>query len=341
MKVPSLSKSNSRAHQCQPGSSRDECVGGSVLPPTDSRSSYKSLDRLSSGLPSRNGCVARPYPTDPLGRPGGNQGPPSRVLPSILDPNALTHPELPIPAPGAGSSCPRGPGPRCQYPSGWVLVTCEHGGVWWVPSRCNGCEGCRELRRQRRVAQVIETIQASKWVAVMTLTSRRGMEWPVLMRRFQSLVKALRQEYGRIEYAAFKEEGSETGMKHLHVVVRGWVWVPHAKLRAMWRERTGAFHVNITRIHSGGQEAANYVSKHCGRVAAKHCSKAVGAVGPGKRVTFSKGFLVKRPECKRWVTFFLYPRSENHGLPGLELPCGTVVEKWCESCLSRGPPDDT
>ena len=153
---------------------------------------------------------------------------------------------------------------------------------------------------------VLDGVACQESRAFVTFTSKLDMEWPKLMRRFQSLVRALRKGEkgpdGRwrrtpcpgLEYAAFKEEGACHGMKHLHVIFVGWLWVPKGVLQRMWCSRTGAFMVDVKRINGKDTD--------CARYAGKYVTKALGEVGSGdapeylrKRVTFSKGWVRSKP----------------------------------------------
>lgn len=98
------------------------------------------------------------------------------------------------------------------------------------------------------------------------------------MRSFQHLIKFLRKTSPRLEYAACKEEGSRTGMKHLHVILLNFTYTPQHTIARRWRELTGAFVVRVERLRS--DRAGYYV--------AKYVSKDLDAAR--KHVTFSRGF---------------------------------------------------
>lgn len=98
------------------------------------------------------------------------------------------------------------------------------------------------------------------------------------MRAWQHLVKFLRLTSPRLEYAACKEEGSKTGMKHLHVILLNFDYTPQFQIARRWRELTGAFVVRVERLRS--DRAHYYV--------AKYVSKDLDAAR--KHVTFSRGF---------------------------------------------------
>lgn len=169
----------------------------------------------------------------------------------------------------------------CEHPKGWRRYECPHGGEAVFPLRCRRCDACREAHQWRVIGEIASGIQASAWAAMVTLTTApqddgTWPEWSTIMRRFQSLVKALRSRYGCIEYAAVKEEGAQSGMRHLHVAVVGAEWIDHQVLRRLWQGRTGAWSVDVRRIRAGrAKEVASYLGKQ--RVSRK-------------MVTYSKGY---------------------------------------------------
>lgn len=172
---------------------------------------------------------------------------------------------------------------RCEQPKGWQQVRCPHGNMAYKPLRCRKCEGCLDARRRRLVERIRWGMDRANWCALMTLTTpNQGErpEWGTVMRRFQSLVKAIRKREPGIEYCAVKEEG-EGGMRHLHVVLTGCRWLSRDWLSQAWEDRIGAWSVDIRRI---GRAAGGYVAKYLGK-----------GHTVGKTVTFSKGFPKEPP----------------------------------------------
>lgn len=229
------------------------------------------------------------------------------------------------------AALPRPPSTRCASPRGYVEVECEAGGLWWVPRRCRHCTGCLLHRKRRTVAEIAGGARRGSWVCFVTLTSPAGTKWPVLMRRFQSLVKAIRKRFGRIEYAAVKEEGAKTGMLHLHIVMTGVVWIPWQWLSVEWEKRIGAWSVDIQRMATGRNKVAAYV--------AKYVTKAFDDGDARKLVTYSKGyrepFGVDGPHSTAvrpfWATRVFPPDG------ALEGPQGQRVLRWCVVCLGAEP----
>ena len=98
------------------------------------------------------------------------------------------------------------------------------------------------------------------------------------MRAWQHMVKFLRKSSPGLEYAACKEEGSTSGMRHLHVILLNLNYTPQHLISKRWRELTGAFVVRVERLRS--DRAAVYV--------AKYVSKDLDAAR--KHVTYSRGY---------------------------------------------------
>lgn len=99
------------------------------------------------------------------------------------------------------------------------------------------------------------------------------------MRAFLLLVRWMRRQNPGLEYAAIKEEGAKTGMKHLHVVMLNWRFIPQEEIQCEWLRLTGSWNAQIKRI-TDTKGAALYVSKYV--------SKAVPF--SRKSITYSAGF---------------------------------------------------
>lgn len=124
---------------------------------------------------------------------------------------------------------------------------------------------------------------------MLTLTTAKGADWKTTMRAWQHMVKWLRKRSPKLEYAACKEEGSSSGMKHLHVILLNLEYTPQHAISARWRELTGAWVVRVERLRS--DRAHYYV--------AKYVSKDLDAAR--KHVTFSKGFPPLPPREERFT----------------------------------------
>jgi len=121
-------------------------------------------------------------------------------------------------------------------------------------------------------------LDGREWKSLLTLTTRPGTSWSSIMRAWSSLIRSLRKRYGDVQYAVAKEEGDSTGMRHLHAVLVGPTWVPHAVVSALWYRRLGAYIVDIRRV-SGGK-VAGYVGKYLTKQ----------GLGLRKVLTYSRGW---------------------------------------------------
>jgi hypothetical protein len=145
------------------------------------------------------------------------------------------------------------------------------------------------------------------------------------MRAFQHLIKFLRKTSPDLAYAACKEEGSDTGMRHLHVVLIGFQYTPQSSIARRWRELTGAFVVRIERLRS--DRAGYYV--------AKYVSKDLDAAR--KHVTYSKNFPPLPPSDLKAAhvaeTSYLGPSNV-----AIWTPMPGIVQTLVEGCRCFGEP---
>lgn len=167
---------------------------------------------------------------------------------------------------------------KCIFPQGWLLIRCHHLSLVWVPLRCKRCAGCRNHKRRRNIAKVRFGLENQADIAFITLTSLPKTTWPALMKRWSQLLPWLRRRMPGLQFACAKEEGPNTGMKHLHIAAFGWLYLPHAELSSQWEKYTGAWVVDIRRAE--GPSVAAYI--------AKHFAKTVPV--SRKAMSFSKGW---------------------------------------------------
>jgi len=201
---------------------------------------------------------------------------------------------------GRNGDAPRGTGGRpfsldlissgnasCLSPVGWLRLTCEHDAYAWQPLRCRRCDGCFEAKKRLAIYRIGYGAVKAAWVSFVTLTTLPSMEWSVLLRRFQSLVKALRHEFGSLEYVAVKEEGGLTGMKHLHVLLTGAGarWIPYERIQALWEARSSAWNVDIRRVNNLGGVGA-YLAKYIAK-----------AMEFPRSINFSRGWPTEEKKC--------------------------------------------
>jgi hypothetical protein len=166
-------------------------------------------------------------------------------------------------------------------------MTCPHGAVIVNPVACRNCDWCMGTRQRKVIGDALYSSEYKNHranLAMLTLTSARGAEWPALMRRFQSLMKWIRKR-GPVHYIAAKEEGKETGMKHLHVIIFGWRYIPWIAISKAWQSRTGAWGIYIKKV-----KHTAYVGDVIAYVT-KYVTKQIGGMlGTLKHVTYSANF---------------------------------------------------
>jgi len=217
-----------------------------------------------------------------------------------------------------------------------------------MPIRCRVCVGCRAHYQNRviaRIAQGVQTFGEGR-ASLLTLTSSPGTSWPLIMAKWSSMAKALRAFSPRLEYAAVKEVGPATGMKHLHVVCANWLFTPFETISAMWESRIGAPGVDIRRFYGRVEDIPGYV--------AKYVSKTIGDTGVHKVVTYSKHWPKLRAQSTArflgWLSNLNWWRvmgmtAEGHIIPqrpdGRFTDCscfGDVVELADNGHVSEGDP---
>ena len=243
---------------------------------------------------------------------------------------AVSHPD---PSPRASTDC--------ITPKGWRFVECTGGGAWWQVLRCRQCAGCWAWWRARVAGRIAEIAGASQGVYLVTLTTRGTPSggggyhypaWPVIMRRFASLWKRIRKDWGPgVSYAAVKEQGGRTGMRHLHVVViagperpdgmaprpvsrpKGsrtpWETSLAQELASMWEDRIGAWVVDVEEVLPGlgGGQVAYYVAKYLAKGEVRFARKLV---------SYSRGFQLRvSGERVIWEREHRSPHGWRFGLP--------------------------
>jgi len=72
-----------------------------------------------------------------------------------------------------------------------------------------------------------------------------------MMHSWQLLKARLERRYGKLIYAAVKEEGGRTAMKHLHILLAASEYIPQRLISAMWEAISGAAVVDIRKVSSG------------------------------------------------------------------------------------------
>ncbi len=218
----------------------------------------------------------------------------------------------------------------CQEPTGYMFLTCPHDDYAIMPLRCRQCDPCRGAYRAKVMARILGGIAPVRAEpALLTLSTVSGsVTWPQVMRAFTSLMYALRKRTPGLQYAAIKEEGDATGMRHLHVVLQGWRYIPFEEISHLWATRVGAPGVDIKRVDKGGGSLPAYV--------AKYVSKGVGSGGPLRRVTYSAQWpkLPKVFDYKAWGLRLLYSSVEySKSLENAILKWSRTRDYWPCTCM--------
>lgn len=130
--------------------------------------------------------------------------------------------------------------------------------------------------------------EGENWFVFLTLTSVPERTWPEIMTGFTRFVEYLRLTQPELQYVAVKEEGKDTGMKHLHIIFRSWIWHNYDDMVAHWKKLTGAHGVYIKRKPT--EALAGYAAKYVGK----------GLISARKAVTYSK-LWPKLPVNKAWI----------------------------------------
>ena len=154
---------------------------------------------------------------------------------------------------------------------------------------------------------------------LLTLTSLPGTAWSTITASWHSLATYLRHRYPPIEYAAIKEVGPDTGMRHLHVIISCPHYLPRELIARYWHTSTGAGVIDVRLIdtYKPGHFLAKYLAKQL-------------LVGK-KQVTYSRGW-PKLPPLTTATTL-----SESFGPPQntattLHLPDGGAVSLPWRNC---------
>ena len=168
------------------------------------------------------------------------------------------------------------------------LVKPSEGRIHVKPARCRSwpCETCGPIRRSRLEIE----IEAGNPDALLTLTSRRilGASPDVARRKLgkdiKEFLRRVRRDRGvPIEYYVAIEK-HKSGWPHAHLAVRGWLYIAHPRLKALWRAVTGdSDHIHIRRVPP----------KKVKRYLAKYIGKDLHRFGTAKRYWHSKGWLPK------------------------------------------------
>jgi hypothetical protein len=132
------------------------------------------------------------------------------------------------------------------------------------------CPVCGPIRRMQCEIE----IRAGQPDACLTLTMKPiPGRTPLQARKklaeaFPKLVRWLRRQTGTKLSVYAVCEKHKSGYPHLHVALRGWRFVPHARIKAKWLELTGSFVVWID-AKGTPQQLARYLAKYLSKDLAK------------------------------------------------------------------------
>jgi hypothetical protein len=167
---------------------------------------------------------------------------------------------------------------HCAHPRGWDTYECKHGSLISVCLRCHRCDACRKVEAARTIMRLKYGCELSGRSALLTLTAHKLTTWPEVMRKWTQMIRWMRTKTPSLAYAVVKEEGKHLRIKHLHVVLLSWNYIPQSQISKEWRKLTGSYVVDVRAIDGPG--AARYVAKYLGK----------SRLAVGKTVTFSKTF---------------------------------------------------
>jgi len=234
---------------------------------------------------------------------------------------------------------------HCAHPRGWLWLECPHGSLFVQPMRCHWCRACRDADRRRVVTRILAGTALSTRSAMLTLTTRGRRPWPCIMRKWQSMARWLRTKNPAMAYCCVKEEGKRHGMRHLHVILLNWSYVPQAHVSAEWRKLTGSYVVWIAAVT--GPEAAAYAGKYL-RKSARTATRTVNfsrfwprpPAGPTMRLLGVSRRLPDWMPLDYYTTrghLFVYYCHECDCFPELIDTC-PGERLWLASTSDRSPP---
>lgn len=164
-----------------------------------------------------------------------------------------------------------------------------------IPVRCKAwdCPVCGP-KRTRQVAAKIAAALPNKFIT-LTLKPRNGQSLESMFHEvkdaFTKLVKRIRREFGRFEYALVWEL-TKHGVPHAHIAAQS-DYIPQKWLSRNWRELIASPVVDIRAVKRPGQ-IARYVSKYL----IKNAAQTAAALDGRRLVQFSGHFLDSLPEFK-------------------------------------------
>jgi len=152
---------------------------------------------------------------------------------------------------------------HCQRPRGWNVYNCEHGTMVYVPRRCRACIACAEAKISIHACRIRYGLDHLPPSSFLTVTTRPGTEWQDITGAWTSFVYWLRKRQPDVQYAAAREIAPDNGMRHMHVVLAPWAYMPQSALSMAWSSRVSSPVVWIERTEKGRaiKELSKYLSK--------------------------------------------------------------------------------
>lgn len=133
-----------------------------------------------------------------------------------------------------------------------------------LPCRRWSCRVCA----QTKIKQLACAVRLARPNRLLTLTVDPSLylepkeAWEATRRKVPILIRKLRQRFGEVEYLRVTEV-TKHGWPHYHLLVRSG-FLPHAVVKSLWREMTGARIVDLRKVHASFaayQYLVKYLSK--------------------------------------------------------------------------------
>lgn len=188
---------------------------------------------------------------------------------------------------------------------GAIVFDRTTGEIPWIPNCKNArCQSCSRKVSAQTFALARRALEGVERVRFITLT-RAPEGWEATRQAVRTWLQHLRRKGYRMHVLWVVEEGSETGMKHVHAVQWG-DFVPKAELSASWPH-------GFTQIE-GARAATNYLAKNVVRYVAKGID--------GERADIEGHMNLNGGRAAHWSREFFAGQSRDgyrkaHPLPGI------------------------
>lgn len=152
----------------------------------------------------------------------------------------------------------------------WCVYKSDEYTTTYVPVLCKqwSCDVCGFYRKAWLVRNVVRAMEEHKLTRFWVLTLQANTRTPEQSHEdvrgaWHKLHDRLVKRYGHFEYV-WTVESTKRGIAHLNLLVS--VFLPHAEMRAMWREITGDSD-NVRFKEMSGTGAARYIAKYVAKEA--------------------------------------------------------------------------